>query len=121
MSGKSAESTVKVQRHEASISSEALNHSTERVMREADFLDAAMGLLRGLSLPAFRAEIIDHIRSNSKDLEYIALFETLDHYIRYDDEEQIRAAFEVNLPYGQHHATPWRRDEAGAIKTTPTT
>lgn len=122
MAAKSTDSAIKVEKHEATINSEALNRSTNRVTKEAAFLDAAVGLLRGLNFPAYRQQIIDHIKAKSPNSEdSIVLFESLDHYIRYDDVEQVRAAFEVNLPFGEHHATPWRRDEGRATPTTPAT
>src|SRR5438105_14734473 len=121
MFGKSAENVIRIETHEASVNSDALNRSTERATREAAFLETAIALLHGLNFPAYRQQILDHVKAASPNSECIGLYQMLDHYIQYDDAEQIRAAFEVNLPHSKHHATPWRRDDISVIKTTPAT
>ena len=113
---------VRVSSHRATVDSEALNRSTERAMHDSDFVTRSIEKLDGLEFPAFKHEIISHVINAGADPEVISLFETLDGYMQYDDLNQIRASFEVNVPRtsGQDLATPGRT-KPSAVRTTPDT
>ena len=121
MSDVNIKDIVRVERHPANIDSKELNHSTDRVSNDNDFLAAAVNLLGGVQLPAFKQQIISFIKQATTNPDHIALYETLDGYIRYDDIDQIKAAFEVNVPSAKHQATPGRRDDVSIAETTPST
>ena len=54
--------------------------------------------MRGLNFPAFKNNIIDHIKKATKDPDIIFLFESLDGYIQYKDQYHVQKALEVNDP-----------------------
>ena len=77
-----------------------VNRAVEKAARNPEFVNRALAQLAGLRFPAFKNNIIDHVKSiNTHDEEdIVSLFENLDGYIQYRDEYQVRKAFEENIP-----------------------
>jgi hypothetical protein len=77
-----------------------INHAVEKAARNPEFLNRALAQLAGLRFPAFKNNIIDHVKSiNTHDEEdVVALFESLDGYIQYRDEYHVQKAIEENVP-----------------------
>jgi hypothetical protein len=76
------------------------NRAVEKAARNPEFVDRALAQLAGFRFPAFKNNIIDHVKSiNTHDKEdIVSLFESLDGYIQYRDEYQVKKAFEENVP-----------------------
>lgn len=51
-----------------------------------------------MNFPAFKNNIIDHIKKGTKDPDVISLFESLDGYIHFRDQNHVQKALEVNDP-----------------------
>lgn len=78
------------------------NRAVEKAARNPEFVNRALAQLAGLRFPAFKNNIIDHVKSiNTHDEEeedIVSLFESLDGYIQYRDEYHVQKAFEENIP-----------------------
>jgi hypothetical protein len=88
----------KVPAHDAT----RVNHAVEKAARDPEFVNRALAQLAGLRFPAFKNNIIDHLKSTNihgeEEEDIIALFESLDSYIQYRNEYHVQKAFEENVP-----------------------
>jgi hypothetical protein len=77
-----------------------INLAIEKAARNPDFVNRALAQLAGLRFPAFKNNIVDHVKSTNMDNEedIVALFESLDGYIEYRDEYHVQKAIEENVP-----------------------
>jgi hypothetical protein len=94
----SSKSSISEVRHKPTHDSESLNQAVGRAINDQNFLNTSINLLRGLNFPAFKNNIIDHIKKATKDPEVTSLFESLDGCIQYKDEYHVQKALEVNDP-----------------------
>jgi len=85
-------------RHKPIHDSESLNQALDRAINDQNFLNTSINLLRGLNFPAFKNNIIDHIKKATKDPDVTSLFESLDGYIQYRDQYHVKRGLEVNDP-----------------------
>jgi hypothetical protein len=95
--------TIDAAKHMPAYDATRINRAIERATREPDFVNHAVSQLEGLTFPAFKHNILDHIRKiNAKKEEeggdVIALFESLDGYIQFRDQYHVQKAFEENIP-----------------------
>jgi len=77
------------------------NRAVEKAATNPEFVNRALALLAGLRFPAFKNNIIDHVKSiniNDEEEDIVALFERLDGYIQYRDKYHVQKAFEENIP-----------------------
>ena len=87
-----------------------LNRAVQRAARDPDFVNRAVAQLAGLTFPAFKYNIIDHVRSintrrndekgqeDDDDDDIVALFESLNGYIQFRDSYHVQKALEENIP-----------------------
>ena len=77
-----------------------INRAIEKAARNPDFVNRALAQLAGLRFPAFKNNIVDHVKSTNMDNEedIVALFESLDGYIEYRDKYHVQKAIEENVP-----------------------
>src|SRR5215831_4757131 len=94
----SSKSSISKVRHKPTHDSEFLNQAVGRAINDHNFLNTSINLLRGLNFPAFKNNIIDHIKKATKDPDGIFLFESLDGYIQYKDQYHVQKTLEVNDP-----------------------
>ena len=85
-------------RHKPIHDSESLNQAVDRAINDQNFLNTSINLLRGLNFPAFKNNIVDHIKKATKDPDVTSLFESLDGYIQYRDQYHVKRGLEVNDP-----------------------
>jgi len=77
------------------------NRVVEKAATNPEFVNRALAQLAGLRFPAFKNNIIDHVKSiniNDEEEDIVALFEGLDGYIQYRDKYHVQKAFEENVP-----------------------
>ena len=78
------------------------NRAVEKAARNPEFVNRALAQLAGLKFPAFKNNIIDHVKSintlDEEEEDIVSLFESLDGYIQYRDEYHVQKAFEENIP-----------------------
>jgi len=95
--------TIDAAKHMPTYDSESINRAIDRASRDPEFVNHAIASLAGLTFPAFKHNILDHIRKiigemNEEEKDIIALFESLDGYIQFRDEYHVQKAFEENIP-----------------------
>ncbi|MDQ3881919.1 MAG: C2H2-type zinc finger protein [Thermoproteota archaeon] len=95
--------TIDAAKHMPAYDATRINRAIERAARDPDFVNHAVAQLAGLTFPAFKHNILDHIRKNNDDKgeegeDAIALFESLDGYIQFRDQYHVQKAFEENIP-----------------------
>jgi C2H2-type zinc finger len=95
--------TIDAAKHMPAYDATRINRAIERAARDSDFVTHAVAQLAGLTFPAFKNNILDHIRKINVDKGeegegVIALFESLDGYIQFRDQYHVQKAFEENIP-----------------------
>jgi len=85
-------------RHSPEFDTDSINRAVESANKNDVFIQKAMNLTKDLSFPAFKRDIVNHVKGNSSsaDPEVVALFESLDGYIEYKDTYHLRKALEQN-------------------------
>jgi len=106
MKDKTKES-IDATKHMPTFDATQINRAVQRAARDPDFVNRAVAQLAGITFPAFKHNIIAHIRSvNSRrneegqqdDDDIVALFESLNGYIQFRDSYHVQKAFEENIP-----------------------
>jgi hypothetical protein len=101
--------SIDATKHMPAYDATRINRAVERAARDPDFVNRAVAQLAGLTFPAFKHNIVDHIRSistrrdeergqNNDNDDIVALFESLDGYIQFRDSYHVQKAFEENIP-----------------------
>jgi hypothetical protein len=98
--------SIDAAKHVPAYNSTRINRAVERAARNPDFVNRAVAQLAGLTFPAFKHNIIDHVKSinthekdkEQKDDDIVALFESLDGYIQFRDPYHVQKALEENIP-----------------------
>jgi hypothetical protein len=82
-----------------------INRAVEKAATNPDFVNRAVAQLTGLTFPAFKHNIIDHVRSitatnddKGEQDDIVALFESLNGYIQFRDQYHVQKAMEENIP-----------------------
>src|ERR687886_1629375 len=85
-------------RHSPDFDTESINRAVEIASKDETFIDKAMNLVKGLSYPALKKDIVDYAKHDSSlsRRELVALFESLNGYIEYKDMYHLRRALEEN-------------------------
>jgi len=95
--------TIDAAKHMPAYDATRINRAIERAAKDPDFVNHAVAQLAGLTFPAFKHNILDHIRKINANKEeeggdVIALFESLNGYIQFRDQYHVQKAFEENIP-----------------------
>ncbi len=95
--------TIDAAKHMPAYDATRINRAIERAARDPDFVNHAVAQLAGLTFPAFKHNILDHIKKINANKEteggdVIALFESLDGYIQFRDQYHVQKAFDENIP-----------------------
>ena len=95
--------TIDAAKHMPAYDATRINRAIERATREPDFVNYAVAQLEGFTFPAFKHNILDHIRKINVDRgeegrDVVALFESLSGYIQFRDQYHVQKAFEENIP-----------------------
>jgi hypothetical protein len=88
--------TIGFVRHSSTYDTNAINQAIEKASRDPSFITDSVRLLKGIQFPAYKHDILTHIKSTTNDLEVISLFESLDGYIQYKDQYHVQNALEEN-------------------------
>jgi hypothetical protein len=70
----------------------------ERAITDENFLDSSMNLLRGLKFPALKGAIVNYVSNATNDQDIVSLFQNLDRYTQFKDQDHVRMAIEENNP-----------------------
>jgi hypothetical protein len=98
--------SIDASKHLPAYDATRINRAVEKAATNPDFVNRAVAQLTGLTFPAFKHNIIDHVRSitstNDDDKgeqdDIVALFESLNGYIQFRDQYHVQKAFEENIP-----------------------
>lgn len=95
--------TIDAAKHMPAYDATRINRAIERAARDPDFVTHAVARLAGLTFPAFKHNILDHIRKigsekEEEEKDVATLFESLDGYIQFRDQYHVQKAFEENIP-----------------------
>jgi hypothetical protein len=99
--------SIDASKHMPAYNATRINRAVERAAKNPDFVNRAVAQLAGLTFPAFKHNIIDHVKSikthdekeeEDDDDDIVALFESLDGYIQFRDPYHVQKAFEENIP-----------------------
>jgi hypothetical protein len=100
----STKESIDAAKHTPTHDATRTNRAVEKAARNPEFVNRALVQLAGLTFPAFKHNIIDHVKSikthdnNNNNDDIIALFESLDGYIQFRDPYHVQKAFEENIP-----------------------
>ena len=72
-------------KHEPTYDTKLINRAIEKGSRDANFLGYAASLLAEMQFPAFKNNILEYVHQVTSDKNVIALFESLDGYIKFKD------------------------------------
>ena len=101
-----AKDSIDAAKHMPTYDTARINRVVERAASSPDFVSHAVAQLAGLAFPAFKHNIIDHVRSinnthddkEEQDGDIVALFESLDGHIEFRDPYHVQKALEENVP-----------------------
>src|SRR5918995_2265739 len=85
-------------KHDSTYDTDVINKAVEKGSRDANFLSYAASLLAKMQFPAFKNNILEYINKITTDTNVIALFESLDGYIKFKDVYHVQKALEENNP-----------------------
>jgi len=88
--------TIGFVRHSSSYDTNAITRAVEKASRDSSFITDSVHLLKGIQFPAYKHDILTHIKSTTSDLEVLSLFESLDGYIQYKDQYHVQKVLEEN-------------------------
>jgi hypothetical protein len=98
LSDKSKRDMIGTSRHKSKFSTVSINDALERAINDDKFVDTAIKCIESLTFPAYKNDILPHLKNKNTDKEIISLFESLDGYIQYNDLYHVRKSIEQNIP-----------------------
>jgi len=93
-----SKTNVSSSKHDPTYDTNIINKAVEKGSRDANFLNYAVSLLAKMQFPAFKNNILEYINKATTDTNVIALFESLDGYIKFRDVYHVQKALEENNP-----------------------
>jgi hypothetical protein len=98
--GNDKNDTIGLSRHEPTYDSASLNSAVERAIKDEDFLNSALEIIKPVKFPVYKRDIISYLKkvNSEKDKDVLLLFESLDGYILYNDLYHIKKSIERNIP-----------------------
>ena len=93
-----SKANVSSTKHDPTYDTNLINKAVEKGSRDANFLSYAASLLAKMQFPAFKNNILEYINKATTDTNVIALFESLDGYIKFRNVYHVQKALEENNP-----------------------
>lgn len=93
-----SKTSVSSVKHDSTYNTDVINKAVEKGSRDPNFLSHAASLLAKMQFPAFKNNILEYINKVTTDTNVIALFESLDGYIKFRDVYHVQKALEENNP-----------------------
>jgi hypothetical protein len=91
-----SKTNVSSSKHDPTYDINIINKAVEKGSRDANFLNYAVSLLAKMQFPAFKNNILEYINKATTDTNVIALFESLDGYIKFRNVYHVQKALEEN-------------------------
>jgi hypothetical protein len=93
-----SKTNVSSTKHDSTYDTNIINKAVEKGSKDANFLSYAASLLAKMQFPAFKNNILEYVTKVTTDTNVIALFESLDGYIKFRDVHHVQKALEENNP-----------------------
>jgi hypothetical protein len=72
-----SKASISSERHEPTYDANSINRSTEKASKDPDFIIHALGYLNTMEFPAYKNNILDHVRKVTTDSNVLTLFQAL--------------------------------------------
>jgi hypothetical protein len=95
---KAKKDMIGTSRHKSKFNTVSINQALKRAINDDKFVDSAIKCIESLVFPAYKNDILSHLKNKNIDKEIISLFESLDGYIQYNDLYHVRKSIEQNIP-----------------------
>ena len=89
---------IRTSRHKPMFDTASINRAVKRAIKDAKFLNNALESIKLMKFPAYKNDILRHLKNMTNDEDTISLFQSLDGYIQYNDLHHIRKSIEHNIP-----------------------
>lgn len=89
---------VRSDRHIAESDAKSINQAVEKANKDRNFILKAVEQLDGLAFPAYKHQIIVHLKKRYTNSETLNLYESLSGTMLYRDQYHIKKALEQNNP-----------------------
>jgi hypothetical protein len=84
-------------KHGSSYNTNSINQAVDKASKEDNFISNAVSSIKEMRFPAYKKDIVDYATRNlNADSDMLALFESLDGYIKYRDLYHVQKALEEN-------------------------
>jgi hypothetical protein len=83
--------------HSSQFDTALLNKALEKSIKDKEFMNSSLNLLKNARFPMYRGKIIEHIRKFTNDNTTIALFYTLSDSLEFKDINQIKNLLQSNI------------------------
>lgn len=84
--------------HVAESDAKSINQAVEKASKDRNFIIKSLEQLDGLAFPAYKHQIMIHLKKRSTNSETLNLYETLSGTMLYRDQYHIKTALEQNNP-----------------------
>lgn len=98
MNKNSGPQEVRSDRHVAESDAKSINQAVEKASKDRTFILKAVEQLDGLAFPAYKHQIMIHLKRRSANSETLNLYESLSGTMLYRDQYHIKTALEQNNP-----------------------
>ncbi len=95
---RAANKMIESSKHVSSFNTVSINQAVERAIKDDKFINEAIKSIESLKFPAYKNDIIYHLKNENADKEIVSLFESLDGYIQYKDTYHVRKSIDQNIP-----------------------
>ena len=83
--------------HSSKFDTALLNKAVEKSIKDKEFMNSSLNLLKNAKFPMYRDKIIDHVQKFTNDDTTIALFYTLSDSLEFKDINQVKNILQSNI------------------------
>ena len=95
---KAVKDMIESSKHVSMFDTDSINQALERAINDDKFINDAIKSIESVKFPAYKNNILYHLKNKNVDREIVSLFESLDGYIQYKDTYHVRKSIEQNIP-----------------------
>jgi hypothetical protein len=83
--------------HSSQFDTALLNKAVEKSIKDKEFMNSSLNLLKNARFPMYRDKIIEHVQNFTNDNTTIALFYTLSDSLEFKDIKQVKNIIQSNI------------------------
>ncbi|HZD36988.1 MAG TPA: C2H2-type zinc finger protein [Nitrososphaeraceae archaeon] len=95
---KESKDMIESSKHISILDTDSINQALDRAIKEDNFVGDAIKSIESIKFPAYKNEILYHLKRKDANTEIVSLFQSLDDYIQYKDPYHVRKSIEQNIP-----------------------